>query len=187
MLARQYNHNGEGTSRFSRMSKLEFPNYYRDDMQGWMFRVKQFFSIDNVPKEDKVRMVSIHMYDTALTWHLQFIKSHGETVTWYGSSIKDYQSNFERLLNFVDITESQSISMFIAGLLTAIELNVRMFRPRHKCEGKMFALEIKGIEGEKCLEKDDSDMIEYELSETPHISLNALSGVPTHNTMRVKG
>ncbi|GKD47889.1 putative polyprotein, partial [Tanacetum coccineum] len=101
-------------------------------------------------------MVSIHMYDTALTWHLQFIKSHGETVTWgvfeeavlkrfgsvnedpmaelknlrYGSLMKDYQSNFERLLNLVDITESQSISMFIAGLPAAIELNVRMFRPR---------------------------------------------------------
>nr|GEU83440.1 hypothetical protein [Tanacetum cinerariifolium] len=51
----------------------------------------------------------------------------------------------------------------------------------------MFALEIKGMEREGCLEEDDSDMIEYEWSETPHISLNALSGVPTHNTMRVKG
>ncbi|GJV81613.1 putative mitochondrial protein [Tanacetum coccineum] len=44
--------------------------------------------------------------------------------------MKDYQSNFGRLLNLVDITESQSISMFITGLLAAIELNVRMFRPR---------------------------------------------------------
>ncbi|GKC68330.1 hypothetical protein Tco_1100928 [Tanacetum coccineum] len=51
----------------------------------------------------------------------------------------------------------------------------------------MFALEIKGMDGEECLEEGDSEMIEYELSETPHISLNALSGVPTHNTMRVKG
>ncbi|GKE84714.1 hypothetical protein Tco_1558456 [Tanacetum coccineum] len=89
LLARQYNNNGEGTSRFSRMSKLEFPKFYRDDVQGWMFRVKQFFSIDNVPKGDKIRMVSIHI-----------------------------------------IEEPQSISMFITGLLAAIELNVRMFRPR---------------------------------------------------------
>nr|GEY95845.1 hypothetical protein [Tanacetum cinerariifolium] len=51
----------------------------------------------------------------------------------------------------------------------------------------MFSLEIKGMEEEECLEEDDSNMIEYELSETPHISLNALSRVPTHNTMRVKG
>ncbi|GJX40716.1 putative mitochondrial protein [Tanacetum coccineum] len=315
LLARQYNHNGEGTSRLSRMSKLEFPKFYRDDVQGWMFRVKQFFSIDNVPEGDKIRTVSIDMYDTTLTWHLQFIKSHGETINWgvyeeavlkrfgsvnedpmaelknlrYGSSMKDYQSNFERLLNLVDITKSQSLSMFIVGLPAAIELNVRMFRPRtlsdafslaslqeatlavinkkntpllatprpasnwnanrntsyppksttttmvvpvpntqtvnkysssettgqkkllsqkefaekraknlcfycdkkyvpgHKCEGQMFALEIKRMDGEECLEEDDSDMIEYELSETPHISLNALSGVPTHNTMRVKG
>ncbi|GJT05969.1 gypsy/ty3 retroelement polyprotein [Tanacetum coccineum] len=154
LLARQYNNNGEGTSRVSRISKLEFLKFYGDDVQGWMFQVKQFFSIDNVSEGDKVRMVSIHMYDTTLTWHLQFIKSHGETVNWYeeavlkrfgsinedpmaelknlryGSSIKDYQSNFERLLNLVVISEHQSISMFIAGLPAAIELNVRMFRPR---------------------------------------------------------
>ncbi|GKC86895.1 hypothetical protein Tco_1147544 [Tanacetum coccineum] len=57
----------------------------------------------------------------------------------------------------------------------------------HKCEEQIFSLEIKGIEGEECLEEDESDMIEYELSETPYISLNALSGVSTHNTIRVKG
>ncbi|GKB70100.1 hypothetical protein Tco_0931512 [Tanacetum coccineum] len=116
LLARQYNNNGEGTSRFSRMSKLEFPKFYGDDVQGWMFKVKQFFSRDNIPEGDRVRMVSIHMHDTTLTWHLQFIESHGET----------------------------------------------------------------GMEEEELLEEDESDMIEYELSETPHISLNTLSGVKGH-------
>ncbi|GJX93843.1 hypothetical protein Tco_0348429 [Tanacetum coccineum] len=32
--------------------------------------------------------------------------------------------------NSNDITEAQSISMFIAGLLASIELSVRMFRPK---------------------------------------------------------
>nr|GEX01050.1 hypothetical protein [Tanacetum cinerariifolium] len=109
------------------------------------------------PQKGRRRKDGFHtQYDTALTWHLQFINSHGETVTWdvyeeavlkrfgfvnadpmaelknlmHGSSMKDYQSNFERLLNLVDITELQSISIFIAGLPAAIELNVRMFRPR---------------------------------------------------------
>nr|GEU61595.1 putative polyprotein [Tanacetum cinerariifolium] len=63
----------------------------------------------------------------------------------------------------------------------------KKYVPGHKCEGQMFALEIKGMKGEECLKEDKSDLIEYELSKTPHISLKALSGVPTHNTMRVKG
>ncbi|GJV60189.1 hypothetical protein Tco_1466289 [Tanacetum coccineum] len=67
----------------------------------------------------------------------------------------------------------------------------------HKCEGQMFTLEIKGVkegELERCLEEgdDETKMFEYVLTKevpqfTPHISLNVVSGVPTHNTMRVKG
>ncbi|GKC16107.1 hypothetical protein Tco_1012889 [Tanacetum coccineum] len=39
----------EGTSRFSRMGKLEFPKFYGEDVKGWLFRVKKFFAVDNVP------------------------------------------------------------------------------------------------------------------------------------------
>ena len=67
---------GEGSSRFSRMGKLEFPKFHGDDVQGWLFRVKQFFDVDNVHEEDKIKMVSIHLYDKALAWHLQFLKNY---------------------------------------------------------------------------------------------------------------
>nr|GEZ36733.1 retrotransposon-related protein [Tanacetum cinerariifolium] len=63
-----------------------------------------------------------------LTWHLQFIKSHGETVTWcvYEEAVlKGFGS-----VNEDPMAELKNLGMFIAGLLIAIELNVRMFRPR---------------------------------------------------------
>ncbi|GJU37686.1 reverse transcriptase [Tanacetum coccineum] len=71
----------------------------------------------------------------------------------------------------------------------------KKYVPGHKCEGQMFTLEIKGTLVEECLEEDEeeeSNMIAYELSEQtsqslPHISLNALSKILTHNTMRLKG
>ncbi|GJT36217.1 hypothetical protein Tco_0926636 [Tanacetum coccineum] len=59
----------------------------------------------------------------------------------------------------------------------------------------MFTIEIRR-EGEEvfddCLEEVSSVMTEYVLPGdvqqcTPHISLNSLSGIPIHNTMRVKG
>ncbi|GJW42420.1 retrotransposon-related protein [Tanacetum coccineum] len=192
----------------------------------------------------------------------------------YETTVKEYQSKFEKLINQFNITESQAISMFICGLPASIELNVRMFKPRsltdafglaglqettlaalkkrnapilttpkttsgwnanmsvtypsksttttlalpapnnqtvtkypassvptprkmlsHKYEGQMFTLEIIGQEEEECLEKEEeeeSDMIAYKLSNqtsqsSPYILLNALSGIPTHNTMRVRG
>nr|GEZ15600.1 hypothetical protein [Tanacetum cinerariifolium] len=58
---------GEGSSTFSRMSKLEFLKFYGEGIQGWMLRVKQFFSLDSVHEEDKIKMVSIHLHDKALT------------------------------------------------------------------------------------------------------------------------
>nr|GEW70693.1 hypothetical protein [Tanacetum cinerariifolium] len=44
---------GKGSSRFSMLSKLEFPKFYGEDIQGWMFRVRQFFTLDGVHEEDK--------------------------------------------------------------------------------------------------------------------------------------
>ncbi|GKA34796.1 gypsy/ty3 retroelement polyprotein [Tanacetum coccineum] len=150
------NWNGEGSSRFSRMSKLEFPTFYGEDVKGWMYRVKHFFTVDGVREEDKVKIVSIHIYDRALAWHLQFVRAYGENVTClvykeailnrfrevnedpmaelknlrYKTTMKQYQSDFETLLNQVEITKAQYVSMYIAGLPPTIEMNVRMFRPR---------------------------------------------------------
>ena len=315
----QNSRSGEGTSRFSRMGKLEFPKFYGEDVQGWLFRVKKFFDVDNVHEEDKIKMVSIHLYDKALAWHLQYTKNHGH-VSWnvyeeavlrrfgpvnedpmaelkqlrYEYNMNEYQIKFEKLITQVDITESQSISMFLGGLPASIELNVRMIKPKsladafslaslqeavkkqrstplfptprntggcnanravampnksatttlalpapntqyvtkqpanvsnvprkilskkefaekraknqcfycdkkympgHKCEGQLFTLRIRSEEEEvfeECLDEDETGMGEFVLPEdipqcTPHISLNSLNGIPTHNTMRIKG
>ncbi|GJY10820.1 putative mitochondrial protein [Tanacetum coccineum] len=136
----------------------------------------------------------------------------------YETSMKVYQCQFEKLLNQVDITESQAISMLIGGLPASFELKVRMFRPKSLTDAFSLAslqettlVVIKQRNApllptpktasrwnanriEECLEVEEgeeSDMISYELSEQspqslPHISLNALSGVLTHNTMRLK-
>ncbi|GKA01485.1 gypsy/ty3 retroelement polyprotein [Tanacetum coccineum] len=160
MLQQQYVNKGKGNSRFSRLGKMEFPKFYGEDVKGWMFRVKQFFAIDAVGEEDKIKIVcklkNRCKLRLALTWHMQFVKTHGEAVTWaeyeeavlkrfrdanedpmaelknlrYKTTMKQYQSDFEALLNQVNITEAQAISMYIVGLPATIEMNVRMFKPR---------------------------------------------------------
>nr|GEY27492.1 reverse transcriptase [Tanacetum cinerariifolium] len=88
---------GEGSSGFSRISKLEFHKFSGDDVKRWMFRIKQLFSLD-------------------------------------GIGVEEYLEE----------------------------------------------------------EEEESDMIAYELSDQtpqslPYISLNALSRIPIHNTIRLKG
>nr|GEY25311.1 hypothetical protein [Tanacetum cinerariifolium] len=119
---------GSSNSRFSRMSKLEFPKFSREDVKGWMFKVKQFFTIDNVREEDKLKIVSIHLRDRALILHLQFVKIHGDEVAW--SVYEEAIVKIFRPLNEDPMDELKNLSMFIAGLPASIELNVIMFRPK---------------------------------------------------------
>nr|GEY21302.1 hypothetical protein [Tanacetum cinerariifolium] len=170
----------EGTSRFSRLGKLEFPKLHGDDVKGWMFRVKQFFAIDNVQEEDKIKMVSIHLYDKALAWHLQFMKVHGDTVVWnvYEESI---------LKRFGAINEDPMAVRVLLWLCLhakhpAINENPprkqlsqkelaekraknlcfyfdRKYMPRHKCSGQMYALEVSPCEEENELEDLESEQM----------------------------
>ena len=69
-----------GQNPISRMTKVEFPKFSGDDVRGWMFRCEQFFAIDNIPEDQKVRLISVLLFDKALLWHRQFSRLHGELV-----------------------------------------------------------------------------------------------------------
>nr|GEW62688.1 hypothetical protein [Tanacetum cinerariifolium] len=49
--------NGHGRSnnqnQFTGMTKVEFPKFYGDDVKGWVLRCEQFFSIDDIPENQK--------------------------------------------------------------------------------------------------------------------------------------
>ncbi|GJX04159.1 gypsy/ty3 retroelement polyprotein [Tanacetum coccineum] len=123
-------------NQFTRMTKVEFPKFSGDDVKGWIFRCEQFFSIDEIPENQKVKLISVHLFDTALLWHRQFIRLNGENVTWnvykdgilqrfrtvfddpiseirkikYQSNAKDYQDAFDTLLSRVDISEEHALT-----------------------------------------------------------------------------
>nr|GEY47130.1 hypothetical protein [Tanacetum cinerariifolium] len=113
------------------------------------------FFIDNVQENQKIRLVSMHLYDKALEWHKQFLKTQGENVLWidhkkeklarFSSVFEDpmvelknfkqegavqvYQEQLEVLLNRLDLTESYAVSLFIGGFKSEISMPVRMFKP----------------------------------------------------------
>nr|GEY90443.1 gypsy/Ty3 retroelement polyprotein [Tanacetum cinerariifolium] len=109
---------GEGTSNkgggYERLTRLDFPKFSGDDVNGWLFRVQQFFLIDNVQEDQKIGLVSMHLYDKNL-------KQDGE--------VKVYQEQSESLLNRLDLTESYAVCFFIGGLKSEIGMPVKMFKP----------------------------------------------------------
>ncbi|GJR15631.1 RNA-directed DNA polymerase like protein [Tanacetum coccineum] len=135
--------------------KVEFLKFQGDDVRGWAFRCEQFFSIDNTPNEDKVKIVSVHLSDKALLWHRQYLSVNGENVGWevyknaiiqifgsifedpmfalknakYAKNAREYQDLFDTLLCRVTISQEHAISLNLGGLPTELEMSVRMFKP----------------------------------------------------------
>ncbi|GJX53783.1 gypsy/ty3 retroelement polyprotein [Tanacetum coccineum] len=143
-------------TQYGRMTKVDFLKFLEEDVRGWIFRCEQFFLIDSIAEDQKVRLLSVHLFHKALLWHRQFLKVHGDNVTWlvyrdaivrrfgtvfddpmselknvkYDTSAKDYQDKFYDLLSRVDISVEHSISIYLGRLPTEIEMAVRMFKPQ---------------------------------------------------------
>ncbi|GJT91568.1 gypsy/ty3 retroelement polyprotein [Tanacetum coccineum] len=150
------NGRNQNQNQFTRMTKVEFPKFSWDDVKGWIFRCEQFFSIDDIPENQKVKLISVHLFDTTLLWHKQFIILNGENVSWnvyktgilqwfgtvyddhvskirkikYQTNAKDYQDAFDTLFSRVDISEEHAVSFYLGGLPAEIEMGVRMFSPK---------------------------------------------------------
>jgi len=65
---------GEGSSgnhnpSLSRLAQVEFPKFCGEDVQGWIYRCEQFFEVDNIGEEMKVKIALIHLSGKALQWH----------------------------------------------------------------------------------------------------------------------
>ncbi|GJS25500.1 retrotransposon-related protein [Tanacetum coccineum] len=120
-------------------------------------------------------------------------------------TVPEYQDKFEALISRVELNESQAISCFVGGLQQDIGLMVKMFRPKslydayqlartlrgHKCSEQLFSLEVLAEEESTEVEEELETPTEEESVEEqvvyPHISLNALAGINTFHTMRIKG
>nr|GEW49340.1 reverse transcriptase [Tanacetum cinerariifolium] len=119
------------------------------------FATAEFAKINAVREDQKSRLVSMHLFDKALNWHLQFVKRFKENVPWnvyeaeilsrFGEvyddplvelkilkqtgDVQSYQDKFEMLLNKVDLSESQAVSVFMGGLKGEVGVPLRMFKP----------------------------------------------------------
>ncbi|GJU82323.1 hypothetical protein Tco_1284688 [Tanacetum coccineum] len=81
------------------LTKVEFPRFDGEDVQGWLYRVNKFFEMDHiVDDEQRIRLVSMHVFGKALNWHKHFMSRFGEVVKWevYQMQVKRrFESVFE--------------------------------------------------------------------------------------------
>ncbi|GJY04066.1 hypothetical protein Tco_0370006 [Tanacetum coccineum] len=120
--SQQGGHNGGG---YGRLTKVEIPKFDGEEVVSWIYKVNKLFEMDNiVENEQKMRLVSMHLFGKALNWHRYFMSKYGAVMTW-----EVYQESFEELLNKVDVNDDFAVSLFMRGLKEEIAHAVRMFKP----------------------------------------------------------
>ncbi|XP_015169203.1 uncharacterized protein [Solanum tuberosum] len=141
-----------------RCSKLDFPRFSGSNLRAWLYNVDQFFAMDEVPYDQRVRVASIHLDGEAIVWHRSYLKSRNTVIDpfWFkyvlvvnerfGEEFEDsmealknlqqtedvrtYQAEFDRLLNGVNLSNENAISCFIGGLKTELNKAIRMQAPK---------------------------------------------------------
>ncbi|GJV26690.1 gypsy/ty3 retroelement polyprotein [Tanacetum coccineum] len=142
---------GRQANQFGRLTKVEIPEFHRDDVKGW-----PFFLIDNTSPEEKVRIVLVHISNKALLWHMQCNKTMGGSLGWdtykeaiiqrfrsvfedpmadlknakYDKTAKEYEDLFDILLCRVDVSENDALSLFFWGFPIELEMSVQKFKPK---------------------------------------------------------
>lgn len=55
--------------------RIAFPRFNGKGFQDWWYQVDQYFSSDEVPHHQKVRVASMYLEDLTLQWHKAYMRS----------------------------------------------------------------------------------------------------------------
>ncbi|XP_047257482.1 uncharacterized protein LOC107849355 [Capsicum annuum] len=139
---------------FTRFSRLDFPKFSGLELRTWLYKVDQFFSMDEIPFEQRVKIACIHMEGEAIAWHKSYVRSRNSTaeLSWteyvlalnerFGEGFEDamealkkltqtgsvqkYQAKFDRLLTSVNLSMENQISCYLGGLTPELNKAVRL-------------------------------------------------------------
>ncbi|KAJ1412618.1 Retrotransposon gag domain [Sesbania bispinosa] len=149
----------------TRFTKLEFPRFTREDVNGWISKCERLFALDDTPEGNKVTLASIAMDEVSYQWFQGFERSFSGRITWrllvdamkvrFGEvyedpmeklvqlrqtgSLSEYQEAFDGLVCKVDLNETQKLSCYVAGLKPEVAVGVKLFAPRSLLEATRLA------------------------------------------------
>ncbi|GKE41500.1 retrotransposable element Tf2 [Tanacetum coccineum] len=191
---------GEGTSNhggqssYGRLTNLKFPKFNSEDVQGWLYRVDQpeayAISLFIRGLKDEIGLVVRIFRPTNLTDVYSLAKMQEATLAIP-------KSRYTALLNDNKVASTPFVSKsggYAAKsntlALLAPPQSVRC-SPGHKCSGQMYYLEVAGceeeIEDEEYVGSELDQVVVREEEVMPQVSLNAMNGVNSYQTMRIKG
>ncbi|XP_074293193.1 uncharacterized protein LOC141620149 [Silene latifolia] len=139
-----------------RAPTIKFPTFDGSDVEDWLFKCTQFFSVTDVDNILKVTYAAMHLEAKALAWHQAYTKNrvNEEPLGWdeytkaikarFGNehedpmsellllkqkgSVQTYHDAFDILLSKLDLQPDYALSCFLTGLDNSITVMVRMLK-----------------------------------------------------------
>ncbi|VFQ76738.1 unnamed protein product [Cuscuta campestris] len=136
--------------------RIDAPRFSGDDPTGWIFRIQKYFDYFLTPEPERLQLVAMLIDHPASDW-FHYYQSNTYGATWADflvavqhrfdphyyenyvgllskltqtSSVLDYETDFESLLNKVSgVPEATLISMFVAGLKQPVQREVNLRNP----------------------------------------------------------
>ncbi|XP_057442060.1 uncharacterized protein LOC130733807 [Lotus japonicus] len=157
----------------TRLTRLDFPKFNRDEAESWLVKCERFFTLDNTPEAEKVAIASIAMDESSFRWFQTLEQSTTGPVSWmqfsdavkvrFGTefdspleelkrlvqtgTLEDYQEAFDTLAARTDLSEPQKLQVYLGGLCAELSNGVKMFAPRTLLEATRIAkLQERSIE-----------------------------------------
>ncbi|XP_070052418.1 uncharacterized protein [Nicotiana tomentosiformis] len=143
---------------FSRLSKLEFPRFSGKDLRTWLYKVDQFFTIDDIHSDQRVKVASIHFEGGAIPWHQAYMGNRlfvhppiwneyvMALVERFGTefddlmadlknlkqvgSVREYQASFDKTMTRLNLPQGYAFNCFLTGLKPEISYSVRLLNPQ---------------------------------------------------------
>ncbi|VFQ90786.1 unnamed protein product, partial [Cuscuta campestris] len=136
--------------------RVDAPRFTGEDPTGWVFRVQKYFDYFLTPEEERFHLVAMLIDHPASEW-FRYYQANNCNARWpeflkavqqrfdpsyyenyvgllskltQTSSVMDYQTSFEALLNKVSgVPEATLVAMYIAGLKQPVQREVNLRTP----------------------------------------------------------
>lgn len=140
----------------SRRPRRDFPTFEGEEVHKWLYKCNQYFDLEEIPENDKLKLASYYLDGMALYWHQNYTRNlEGQELTWpeyvdalyyrFGGQrdpleeltkhkqegdLEGYIKDFDMLWNRAQISEKQALVFFLGGLEIKIKNLVKMFEPK---------------------------------------------------------
>ncbi|KAH0697641.1 hypothetical protein KY290_015524 [Solanum tuberosum] len=141
-----------------RNHNLLFPRFNGENLKTWLYRIDQYFVVDETLVNHRLRLVAMNLEDEALAWHQAFLRCRDppNVIGWdeylraitetFGDdfadpmlelkqlrqtgTVREFQFAFSRLLTQCNLTTAQAISCFLGGLKDELVGTILMHEPQ---------------------------------------------------------